>query len=190
MTKFYFLSTIIKWKKLRVEVLSRSVLLYVYLLFFFFRKQYISAAAYAQSKLAQVMFSNYLDAKLSSEGSHVQVHSVHPGIVNTDLFEGTPIKNLLPFVPALIFKVFLFQRVNLIFVYGWINIFQTPVEGATPLVYCAVSPKIEGRGGTYISNCKQNSTSQEANLPDLRERLFDYSKRLCGIDEYGKPSNK
>lgn len=39
------------------------------------------------------------------ESANVQVHSVHPGIVNTDLFNGTNLKNVAPWVPNLFFKV-------------------------------------------------------------------------------------
>lgn len=73
----------------------------------FFRNQYIPAAAYGQSKLAQVLFTRYLDNKLKTEHIPVQVHSVHPGVVNTELFNGTPIKTIMPFLPGLIFKVYL-----------------------------------------------------------------------------------
>lgn len=69
-----------------------------------FRKQYIPGAAYSQSKLAQVLFSNHLDNVLKESKSHVQVHSVHPGVVNTDLFDGTPLKNYAPWILKL-FKV-------------------------------------------------------------------------------------
>lgn len=69
------------------------------------RNQYIASEAYAQSKLAQVLFTNYLDSMCIKEKYPIQVHSVHPGIVNTELFNGTHLKNLMPFVPSLFFKV-------------------------------------------------------------------------------------
>jgi hypothetical protein len=33
------------------------------------------------------------------------VHAVHPGIVNTDLFDGTLLKTIAPWIPPLFFKV-------------------------------------------------------------------------------------
>jgi hypothetical protein len=33
------------------------------------------------------------------------VHAVHPGIVNTDLFDGTLLKTIAPWIPLLFFKV-------------------------------------------------------------------------------------
>lgn len=42
---------------------------------------------------------------MRKQGKPVQVHSVHPGIVNTELFNGTHVKTFAPFVPSLFFKV-------------------------------------------------------------------------------------
>lgn len=66
---------------------------------------YIASASYAQSKLAQVIFTKSLDSKLRSHVVPVQVHAVHPGIVNTDLFDGTLLKTIAPWIPPLFFKV-------------------------------------------------------------------------------------
>lgn len=42
---------------------------------------------------------------MKKEGANVQAYSVHPGIVNTDLFNGTNLKNVAPWIPRLLFKV-------------------------------------------------------------------------------------
>ncbi|CAA9995333.1 unnamed protein product [Nesidiocoris tenuis] len=56
------------------------------------KDHYIPSAAYAQSKLAQLLFAINLGKRLERASSKVQVHCVHPGIVNTDLFDGTLLK--------------------------------------------------------------------------------------------------
>lgn len=81
------------------KIVNQSVIIQTY------RSQYIPAEAYAQSKLAQILFSNYLNELLTKEGAFVQVHSVHPGIVNTDLFNDTNLKTIAPWMPSLFFKV-------------------------------------------------------------------------------------
>lgn len=73
---------------------------------FYFRKQYIASQAYAQSKLAQVMSTVYLQNKFSAGKIPVDIFSVHPGLVDTDLFNITPLKRLFPWLPSIIFKVF------------------------------------------------------------------------------------
>ncbi|KAF4530086.1 hypothetical protein B566_EDAN001342 [Ephemera danica] len=71
---------------------------------FQFKQNYISEAAYARSKLAQVMFTKTLQQRLSSRGANVQVFAVHPGVVDTELFKETVIGRFMPFVPRLMFK--------------------------------------------------------------------------------------
>ncbi|XP_071069554.1 polyprenol dehydrogenase-like isoform X2 [Dasypus novemcinctus] len=48
---------------------------------------YSPHGAYAQSKLALVLFSYHLQGLLASEGSHVTSNVVDPGVVNTDLYQ-------------------------------------------------------------------------------------------------------
>ncbi|XP_023019224.1 polyprenol dehydrogenase [Leptinotarsa decemlineata] len=133
------------------------------------RHNYIAGEAYAQSKLAQVLFSNYLDSQLRQEGVFVQAHSVHPGVVNTELFNGTHVKNLTPWVPSLLFK--------------------SPEKGAIPIVHACLSPRLEGKGGTYIHNCKIFAASNAAMSADLQEKLFEFTKTLLGIDKFGAIDN-
>uniref|UniRef100_A0A8C5P9E3 Dehydrogenase/reductase SDR family member on chromosome X n=1 Tax=Leptobrachium leishanense TaxID=445787 RepID=A0A8C5P9E3_9ANUR len=47
---------------------------------------YSPHGAYAQSKLALVLFSYYLQNQLMTDGSHVTANVVDPGVVNTDLY--------------------------------------------------------------------------------------------------------
>lgn len=61
--------------------------------------------AYGRSKLAQVMFTLYLNDRLKSMDSNVEVVAAHPGIVDTDIFNTTLLKRLFPFLPRLFFKV-------------------------------------------------------------------------------------
>lgn len=133
-----------------------------------FRNQYIPPEAYAQSKLAQVLFSNYLNTLLVKENEKVQVHSVHPGIVNTDLFNGTHLKKIAPWLPALFFK--------------------TPEQGAYPIIYACTSPDLEGKGGTYIHNCQVVSASERAQDAELQEKLFTFTKKLLDIENFSNLS--
>lgn len=72
------------------------------------RKRYYPATAYNQSKLAQILFTRHLNKILDAEGSHVQVHAVHPGVVDTDLFahsSTTAVPGLKKFFSRLLKKV-------------------------------------------------------------------------------------
>lgn len=69
------------------------------------RKDFVSSTAYSNSKLAQVMFTKSLQRSFDARGARLQIHSVHPGVVNTDLFKDTYIDRLFPWMPKLLFKV-------------------------------------------------------------------------------------
>ncbi|XP_022912834.1 polyprenol dehydrogenase-like isoform X2 [Onthophagus taurus] len=130
------------------------------------KNEYMSFAAYAQSKLAQLLFSNYLNKMMKEEGFNVESFAVHPGVVNTDLFDGTYIKKITPWAIAFFFK--------------------SPEKGAVPVVFAAVSPKAEGLGGSYISNCEPKSPSKTARDVELQEKLFNFTLKMLNIKEFGK----
>jgi hypothetical protein len=55
--------------------------------FFLPRRGYSPHGAYAQSKLALVLFTYHLQHLLDAQGSHVTANAVDPGVVNTDLYQ-------------------------------------------------------------------------------------------------------
>ncbi|CAG9762072.1 unnamed protein product [Ceutorhynchus assimilis] len=126
------------------------------------RAQYIPGEAYAQSKLAQILFSNHLNELLKKENANVQVHSVHPGLVDTGLFNDTNMKTVAPWLPSLFFK--------------------TPERGAYPIIHACLSPVLEGKGGTYIDNCQVVPASDRAENVELQEKLFSFTKKLLDIE--------
>lgn len=66
--------------------------------------------------------------------------------------------------------------------------FQEPQQGAIPIIYAALSPELENKGGTYIHNCKIFSTSEAAKSIDLQEKLFEFTKKLLDIKSFGIPT--
>uniref|UniRef100_A0A1A9WIU1 Uncharacterized protein n=1 Tax=Glossina brevipalpis TaxID=37001 RepID=A0A1A9WIU1_9MUSC len=130
------------------------------------KKYYYPAAAYSQSKLAQILSTRHLQSVLDLQGLPVLVLAVHPGIVNTDLFEYTSTTSV-PFIKKLIFK--------------------TPEEGSRTPVFAAISPKLEDReGGLYLSNCRKAlSINPVALNPKKCEKFFKFSCDLLGIEEFG-----
>ena len=51
------------------------------------RSCYCAHGAYAQSKLALVLFTYHLQEKLTAGGDHVTANAVDPGMVDTDLYQ-------------------------------------------------------------------------------------------------------
>lgn len=69
----------------------------------FSEKNYSSSQAYAQSKLAQIMFSAKLSRLLREYNwNHIQVFSLHPGVVLSDLYEHVRLIKYFPFLIPLI----------------------------------------------------------------------------------------
>lgn len=129
-----------------------------------FSKYYYPATGYNQSKLAQILFTRYLNKTLEEEGSHVQVHAVHPGVVDTDLFNHTSTTHI-PFFKKMLFK--------------------TPEEGSRSVVFAAIDPSIENEGGTYLSNCTRGPMHPDAKNFEKCKKFFDFSCGLVKVTNYG-----
>ncbi|XP_014216438.1 retinol dehydrogenase 12 [Copidosoma floridanum] len=125
------------------------------------RKGYfLTGVAYAQSKLAQVLFTKSLARLFEEKKLPIRANAVHPGIVATDLFDNSYLKYLKP-VGRLLFK--------------------TPRQGATPIVYAAVSPAVEHKSGLYISNCLESTINPLAADKAVQDRLFELSLKQVGL---------
>ncbi|WP_442794819.1 oxidoreductase [Pelobium manganitolerans] len=131
-----------------------------------FTKGYSRRAAYGQSKLACLMFALELNRRLKASGSDVIALAAHPGISNTNLFKSVPkfLKWLQPFLA------------------------QPSEEGAKPILYAALSPKI--KGGEYIGpdgfkewrgKPTKVAYSDFARNKQNARRLWDLAEQLTGF---------
>lgn len=132
------------------------------------KEHFDTTAAYAQSKLAQLMSARYINKMLEEDGCAVNAYSVHPGIVDTDLFEKTMFKKAFPWAMKLFFK--------------------TPAKGAVPILFACFDKSIERRGGLYISNCTEGISNKFSKKLDHQKKLFEISCELVGIEvnNFGK----
>jgi len=123
-------------------------------------KKYAEMTAYAQSKLANVLFSAELSKRLAGTG--VTSNSLHPGVVSTQFAAAGGVFS----------KLF----------YRWFKfIMKTPAQGAKTTIYLASSPDVEGISGKYFSNCKVAKPSKEGRDDSVAKRLWDLSEKLTGI---------
>ncbi|XP_013889558.1 polyprenol dehydrogenase isoform X2 [Austrofundulus limnaeus] len=129
------------------------------------RRRYSSHAAYAQSKLALVLFTYYLQEQLVAGGFPVTVNAVDPGMVDTALYDN--LWSLAKMLKKPVAKVF----------------FRTPAEGASVSVYAAVAAEMEGVGGCYLYNGEKTQSSDVSYDSQLQVKLWKKSCELVGLQE-------
>ncbi|MFS0725609.1 SDR family oxidoreductase [Paenibacillus sp. 1P07SE] len=122
---------------------------------------YNVAKGYAQSKLANILFTRELAERLRD--TRVTVNSLHPGAVSTQI----GIDRKTGFgkgVHALLRPFFL-----------------TPEEGARTAVYLATSPDVTKVSGTYFIKSKPAPVTDAAADKLQAERLWTWSEQQVGL---------
>ncbi|XP_017261834.1 retinol dehydrogenase 12, like [Kryptolebias marmoratus] len=123
-------------------------------------KCYNKNKAYAQSKLANVLFTRSLAKRL--EGTGVTAYSLHPGVVQTDLWRHLSgpqqffMKMARPFT-------------------------KDSIQGAQTTIYCAVEPSLEKESGGYYSDCAPANCSVAGKNDKLAEKLWQLSCQMLSI---------
>ena len=128
---------------------------------------YVGFDAYAQSKLALMLFTSELARRL--EGSSITVNALHPGEVATRFGRNN---GLIRFYVRRLVK-----RNQL-----------SPEEGARTVIYLATSPEVDGETGEYFVNNKPVTPSASSRDPDLAARLWQVSLKLTGLEGPTGPS--
>ena len=121
-------------------------------------RDYSAFSAYANSKLANVLFTYELARRL--EGTGVTANCLHPGAVGTNLFRGLP--KLLQALIALVT--------------------MGPERGARTSIYLASSPEVEGVSGKYFAKRRQEKSSDESYDREAARRLWEVSQELTGLN--------
>ena len=124
---------------------------------------YSGFAAYAKSKLANVLFTNELARRLS--GSGVTANSLHPGVVSSRF--GLPREG----------QGGDSSSARFLSAHG-----ISPEEGAETIVYLASAADTAKASGQYFNQCKAVAPSKEAQDRALAKKLWEESERLVGIE--------
>ncbi|KAH8410123.1 hypothetical protein KR009_006331 [Drosophila setifemur] len=119
-------------------------------------KSYDESKAYAQSKLANVLFTRELARRL--EGTKVTANALHPGVVDTDIKRHVGLAEL--FVKPLYWP----------FV-------KTPKNGAQTTLYVALDPELQKVSGQYFSECKLMDMSSNATDVQTAKWLWAVSEK-------------
>ncbi|MFO0958445.1 MAG: SDR family oxidoreductase [Isosphaeraceae bacterium] len=115
---------------------------------------YAGWRSYAQSKLANILFSNELARRL--EGRGVTSNALHPGFVRTRFFQKEGLGAQVTKLAAGLFAI-------------------PPEQGAKTSIYAAISPEVEGITGAYFEKGRRSRTTKAAQDPGAAARLWDLS---------------
>ncbi len=125
-----------------------------------FKKGYFVWKAYAQSKLANILFTRALAKRCAGTGVHV--NCLHPGGVATNIW---PDRNWLQRTLSALLKRFLIS----------------PEQGARTSIWLA-SNEVGGRAtGKYFVRCKERVPSAAALDDTAAERLWKISEKMVGL---------
>jgi hypothetical protein len=135
------------------------------------QRGYDEWAAYAQSKLANVLFARELDHRLAEAGvADVTSVAVHPGYAATNLQRRGPEQR------GSVVRKYMMDVANAVFA-------QSAADGALPLLYAATAPDVAG-GAYYGPGGFMNMRgSPERQEPSARALDDDLARRLWEASE-------
>ena len=133
-------------------------------------KSYRPMRAYAQSKLAVVLFTYELARRL--EGTGVTANCLHPGFVATNIAQ----RDLV--LPARL-------ATKLIFRFG-----TSPEKGAKTSLYLATSPDVEGVTGKYFEKSVPRKSTPLSYDESLQQQLWKVCAQLTGLTNEAIQSTK
>jgi NAD(P)-dependent dehydrogenase (short-subunit alcohol dehydrogenase family) len=129
-------------------------------------RSYDGLAAYAQSKLANIMFTYELSRRL--QGTGITVNCLHPGSIKTEIGSR-----------------------NSSGLYHWVwkhNPFLKSIEqGARTPIYLATSPEVDGVTGTYFANCKAVRSSMHSHDIAMAQKLWEMSEEMTSMSGVPQP---
>ena len=135
-----------------------------------YSKNYHGLRSNGQSKLANLYFTFELHNQKPDE--HISAYAVSPGLVKTDI--GLKHTNWLHSI------AWKFRRRK-----G-----QTPAEGASTSVFCAIDPSVSKISGKYWEYKKVKDVFKSAQDPKLGVGLWELSNELCKIEDYFHRSSR
>ena len=123
-------------------------------------RHYSGMAAYAQAKLALIMFTYELARRVQAES--VTVNALHPGLVASNIYANA---GRMAKLVGLVMPLFSL----------------TPAQGAETSIYLASSPEVQGVTGEYFDKKRPVRSSQASYNVDAARRLWELSEELTGL---------
>jgi NAD(P)-dependent dehydrogenase (short-subunit alcohol dehydrogenase family) len=120
-------------------------------------KGYKAGDAYANSKLATVLYTVELAKRVKNKG--IRVIAMHPGVLATDSFRD---------YPTLLTKI--------------LNLFlERPQKGGERIAYLAVSDEVKDISGKYFYKTEEREFEISDSASDTTEKLWQLAEELTGL---------
>jgi len=126
---------------------------------------YNAFAAYAQSKLANILFTRALAQRLRP--AEITANACHPGSVRTELGRDGDTTGFIGVMSFTVLRPF----------------YVSPTRGARTQVYLASAPEMAGKSGGYYVRCREHQASRAARDDAAADRLWEVSEQLVGRAE-------
>ncbi|HEY6147063.1 MAG TPA: SDR family NAD(P)-dependent oxidoreductase, partial [Thermoanaerobaculia bacterium] len=125
------------------------------------RRRYSGFRAYANSKLALILFT----CELARRERDVAANAVHPGAIWTGIWRAAPA------------------------VARWILrlVLPSAEKGAEPVVRLAAAPELAGVTGRYFDKTREAAPAPAARSDDDAARLWHTAERVVGLTSAGGP---
>ena len=129
---------------------------------------YTPEGAYGNSKAAQIMFSQFLDSKLSEEGK-IRVVALHPGVVYTDLYTTVWWVQIFTFLAKFMMK--------------------TASQGGDTILHAALATELDSAQttGKYLENSRLSRISSFTASLENQSKLWEKTCQMLNIQQFGKP---
>ncbi|GAA2615285.1 SDR family NAD(P)-dependent oxidoreductase [Streptomyces sp. LARHCF252] len=129
----------------------------------FDKRSYSTSTAYADSKLADLLFAREIGRRTPQTG--ITAAAFHPGVVNSSLGRGAA------GITHLMYNTRLGRMLMI-----------DNEEGAAPLVHLATIADPRSINGQYFNKMKADSrTSKQARSPELAQRLWAHTETMLGL---------
>ncbi|XP_024874377.1 retinol dehydrogenase 12-like [Temnothorax curvispinosus] len=132
-------------------------------------KTYTPFRAYAQSKLANVLFTKELARRLKEAHIYgINVYSLHPGVITTELGRH--------------FSKTVFPGASTGFRSLLRPILKNPEQGAQTTIYCSVAEQAANETGLYYRECGVATPQWRARNDQIAENLWNQTCQLLKLE--------
>lgn len=132
-------------------------------------KTYTPFRAYAQSKLANILFTKELARRLKEAHIYgINVYALHPGVITTELGRH--------------FSTTVFPGASTIFQSILRPILKNPEQGAQTTIYCSVAEQAANETGLYYRECGVATPQSQAQNNQIAEDLWNRTCQLLNLE--------